>query len=158
MSAPIFQRPDLALALSNRLLHPDALQLTSRDGLFLTGVRRIGKTTFIRRDLIPQLEKENALVIYVDLSDNRERIYASEAVLSKVRESLADLSRLSFLKAKPSDVFLQFDAKQVGTPAGVSLAQAFSEIIATYDVNVVLIIDEIQKLLRSETGLNQLAA
>ena len=61
MSAPIFQRPDLALALSNRLLHPDALQLTSRDGLFLTGVRRIGKTTFIRRDLIPQLEKEMEL-------------------------------------------------------------------------------------------------
>lgn len=158
MSAPIFQRPDLALALSNRLLHPDALQLTSRDGLFLTGVRRIGKTTFIRRDLIPQLEKENALVIYVDLSDNRERIYASEAVLSKVRESLADLSRLSFLKAKPSAVSLQFDAKPVGTPTGVSLAQAFSEIIATYDVNVVLIIDEIQELLRSEAGLNQLAA
>ncbi len=158
MSAPIFQRPDLALALSNRLLRPDALQLTSRDGLFLTGVRRIGKTTFIRRDLIPQLEKENALVIYVDLSDNRERIYASEAVLSKVRESLADLSRLSFLKAKPSAVSLQFDAKQVGTPTGVSLAQAFSEIIATYDVNVVLIIDEIQELLRSEAGLNQLAA
>lgn len=139
MSAPIFQRPDLALALSNRLLHPDALQLTSRDGLFLTGIRRIGKTTFIRRDLVPQLEKENALVIYVDLSDNRERIYASEAVLSKVRESLADLSRSSFLKAKPSAVSLQFDAKQVGTPTSVSLAQAFSEIIATYDVNVVLI-------------------
>ena len=79
-------------------------------------------------------------------------------MLSKVRESLADLSRLSFLKAKPSDVFLQFDAKQVGTPAGVSLAQAFSEIIATYDVNVVLIIDEIQELLRSEAGLNQLAS
>ena len=29
---------------------------------------------------------------------------------------------------------------------------------ATYDVNVVLIIDEIQELLRSEAGLNQLAA
>ena len=74
MSAPIFQRPDLALALSNRLLHPDALQLTSRDGLFLTGVRRIGKTTFIRRDLIPQLEKENALVnIYPQRPDTTAR-------------------------------------------------------------------------------------
>lgn len=158
MPAPIFHRTDLALALSNRLLHPDTLQIAARDGLFLAGNRQIGKTTFIRHDLIPQLEKENALVIYLDLWDNRERISASEAVLSKVRESLADLSRLSFLKAKPSDVFLQFDAKQVGTPAGVSLAQAFSEIIATYDVNVVLIIDEIQELFRSEAGLNQLAS
>ena len=76
MSALIFQRPDLALALSNRLLHPDALQLTSRDGLFLTGVRRIGKTTFIRRDLIPQLEKENALVIYIDLSFQNKTIFS----------------------------------------------------------------------------------
>ena len=83
MSAPIFQRPDLALALSNRLLHPDALQLTSRDGLFLTGVRRIGKTTFIRRDLIPQLEKENALVIYIDLWENRGSISPAEAVQNK---------------------------------------------------------------------------
>ena len=43
MSAPIFQRPDLALALSNRLLHPDALQLTSRDGLFLTAFAVLAK-------------------------------------------------------------------------------------------------------------------
>lgn len=153
MPAPIFHRTDLALVLSNRLLHPDTLQIAARDGLFLASNRQIGKTTFFRHDLIPQLEKENALVIYLDLWDNRERISASEAVLSKVRESLADLSRLSFLKAKPSDVFLQFDAKQVGTPAGVSLAQAFSEIIATYDVNVVLIIDEIQECSEAKPDL-----
>ena len=92
MSAPIFQRPDLALALSNRLLHPDALQLTSRDGLFLTGVRRIGKTTFIRRDLIPQLEKENALVIYIDLWENRGSISPAEAVLSQNKTIFSGIS------------------------------------------------------------------
>lgn len=44
MPAPIFHRTDLALALSNRLLHPDTLQIAARDGLFLAGNRQIGKT------------------------------------------------------------------------------------------------------------------
>mgnify|MGYP002566733989 FL=1 len=158
MSAPIFQRPDLALALSNRLLHPDALQLTSRDGLFLTGVRRIGKTTFIRRDLIPQLEKENALVIYIDLWENRGSISPAEAVLSKIRQFLAESPRLSSFKVTFPGVSLSFEPKQVGIPSGVSLANVFSEIVAKYDVNIVLIIDEIQEALKNEAGLNLLTA
>ena len=111
MSALIFQRPDLTLALSNRLLHPDALQLTSRDGLFLTGVRRIGKTTFIRRDLIPQLEKENALVIYIDLWENRGSISPAEAVLSKIRQFLVESPRLSSFKVTFPGVSLSFEPK-----------------------------------------------
>jgi hypothetical protein len=158
MSALIFQRPDLALALSNRLLHPDALQLTSRDGLFLTGVRRIGKTTFIRRDLIPQLEKENALVIYIDLWENRGSISPAEAVLSKIRQFLVESPRLSSFKVTFPGVSLSFEPKQVGIPSGVSLANVFSEIVAKYDVDVVLIIDEFQEALKNEAGLNLLTA
>ena len=158
MSAPIFQRPDLALALSNRLLHPDALQLTSRDGLFLTGVRRICKTTFIRRDLIPQLEKENALVIYIDLWENRGSISPAEAVLSKIRQFLVESPRLSSFKVTFPGVSLSFEPKQVGIPSGVSLANVFSEIVAKYDVDVVLIIDEFQEALKNEAGLNLLTA
>jgi predicted AAA+ superfamily ATPase len=38
-----------------------------RSGLFLSGVRRIGKTTFLKQDLILALETDGVIVIYVDL-------------------------------------------------------------------------------------------
>ena len=55
-------------------------------------------------------------------------------------------------------VSLSFEPKQVGIPSGVSLANVFSEIVAKYDVNIVLIIDEIQEALKNEAGLNLLTA
>ena len=68
----IFRRSDIALDMTKRLLHPSPLDEQYRSGVFLSGPRRIGKTTFLKNDLIPQLEQEGAIVIYVDLwSDPR---------------------------------------------------------------------------------------
>ena len=50
-----------------RLLRPGVLDEGLRSGLFLAGQRRTGKTTFLRSDLVPELEAQGALVIYVDL-------------------------------------------------------------------------------------------
>lgn len=63
----IFQRPELAESMANQLLNPGVLDEGLRSGLFLSGLRRTGKTTFLRNDLIPALEEAGALVIYVDL-------------------------------------------------------------------------------------------
>ena len=41
------------LTMARRLLHPDPLDEDWRSGLFLSGLRRTGKTTFLRNDLIP---------------------------------------------------------------------------------------------------------
>ena len=54
MSRPdLFHRTDYASDMAKQLLQPSALQLQVRSGVFLSGIRRIGKTTFLRQDLIP---------------------------------------------------------------------------------------------------------
>jgi hypothetical protein len=50
-----------------QLLQPGVLDQALRSGLFLSGVRRIGKTTFLKQDLILALETDGVIVIYVDL-------------------------------------------------------------------------------------------
>ena len=63
----LFHRPGYAEALAGQLLQPSGLQQGVRSGVFLSGIRRVGKTTFLRQDLIPALESHGAVVIYVDL-------------------------------------------------------------------------------------------
>src|ERR1051325_5051328 len=65
--AEIFHGPKLAQEMAAQLLRPGALDQALRSGLFLSGVRRTGKTTFLKQDLIPALEADGAIVIYVDL-------------------------------------------------------------------------------------------
>lgn len=78
MSAnPFYHRDQYAADLAQQLLKPTALQVQVRSGVFLSGIRRIGKTTFLRQDLIPALEAKGALVIYVDLWADRSKSPAS---------------------------------------------------------------------------------
>lgn len=72
-SDDVFQRPDYADELAQDLLIPSPLKQV-RSGVFLSGIRRVGKTTFMRQDLIPALEQRGALPIYVDLWTDRSRI------------------------------------------------------------------------------------
>ena len=51
---------------AQQLLQPSSLHMNVRSGLLLSGIRRVGKTTFLRQDLVPALEARGALVIYVD--------------------------------------------------------------------------------------------
>ena len=76
--------------MAKRLLHPGPLDEDWRSGLFLSGLRRTGKTTFLRNDLIPALERQGAVVMYVDLwSDTSTNPGA--LVKQAVRRTLADL-------------------------------------------------------------------
>jgi hypothetical protein len=68
--AEVFRRPELAAELASRLLRPGVLDEGLRSGLVLSGLRRTGKTTFLRTDLVPELEAQGAVVIYVDLWSN----------------------------------------------------------------------------------------
>lgn len=62
-----FHRTALAEQMARQLLNPGVLDEGLRSGLFISGVRRTGKTTFLQADLVPALEATGALVIYVDL-------------------------------------------------------------------------------------------
>ncbi len=76
--------------MARQLLNPGVLDEGLRSGLFLSGRRRTGKTTFLLNDLIPALAEAGALVIYVDLwSDTQTN--PAVLVLTAIKETLAEL-------------------------------------------------------------------
>jgi hypothetical protein len=161
----IYHRPELAQQMAQQLLDPGVLDEGLRSGLFLSGLRRTGKTTFLLNDLIPALEAAGALVIYVDLwSDTR----TSPAVLVQeaVRRTLAELQtpasalatklkRLSGLDVGALSFKFGFKLEKVGAENGTTLAQALTAVVDQVKVDVVLIVDEVQHAITSEEG-NQL--
>ena len=53
--------------MAAQLLRPSVLDEGLRSELFLSGLRRTGKATFVLSDLVPALQEAGAVVIYVDL-------------------------------------------------------------------------------------------
>lgn len=151
----VFRRPRLAAELAGRLLQPGVLDEGLRSGLFLSGLRRTGKTTFLRTDLVPELEARGAVVIYVDLWSD---IKASPATLvqAEVRQTLSQL-------VTPSSPLLARMRRikgldQLGEAGGVTLAQAFTEVVDQSGGDVVLILDEVQQAITTEEGNQMLLA
>ena len=129
----IYRRPALAVQMAKQLLNPGVLDEGLRSGLFLSGLRRTGKTTFLVNDRIPALEEAGALVIYVDLWSDTQTSPAV-LVLTAVRKTLAELqtpasSILQKLKrVGGADVGafgykFGFKRDSVGTEGGPTLAQ-----------------------------------
>ena len=155
----LFHRPGYAEALAGQLLQPSGLQQGVRSGVFLSGIRRVGKTTFLRQDLIPALESHGAVVIYVDLWTDVSKSPAA-LVHEAVRRALGQLQtpgsgllhRLKSANIGAAGFSLGFQIDSVGAPGGTTLAQALVELVATVKTNIVLIIDEVQQTLLSEDG------
>jgi AAA ATPase domain len=163
-----FHRPKLASDMADQLLRPQGLMKKVRSGLFLGGLRRIGKTTFLRGDLIPALEAQGAIVVYVDLWSNTAA-KPSDLLLNAVRKTLADLERadsktlgaLKRLKGLDMGVAgfkFGFSLAELGKNEGSTLAEAFSELVNLAKTDVVVIIDEVQHAMGSDDGDNMLLA
>lgn len=166
--AEIFRRPALAAQMAHQLLHPGVLDEGLRSGLFLSGLRRTGKTTFLRNDLIPELERQGAVVIYVDLwSDTK----ASPALLvqAAARQVLGELqspassllSRLSQLRGADLGALgfkFAFQLDKLGNQDGATLAQAFTAVVDQARTDLVLIVDEVQQAITSDEGNQMLLA
>lgn len=161
----IYLRPQLAAEMAQQLLKPTGLDVGLRSGLFLSGLRRTGKTTFLRNDLIPALEVAGALVIYVDLwSDTQTN--PAKLVHSAIRKTLESLltpasSLLEKLKCiKGADLGalgfkFAFKLESVGLEGGATLAEALAEVVDQAKTDVVLIVDEVQHAITTDEG-NQL--
>lgn len=65
----------------------DPLSAAGRSGLFLSAPRRTGKSTFLRNDLIPAVEKAGAVAIYVDLWADKTRD-AGDLIAEAIRDAL----------------------------------------------------------------------
>ena len=163
-----FHRTALAQQMAKQLLQPTFLDLSLRSGLFLSGQRRVGKTTFLAGDLIPELQALGAIVIYVDLW-SQPQANPAELVHEAIRKSLkalqtpgsavlAQLKKLSSVDAGAAGFKFGFKLADVGKPGGVSLAQAFTELIDQAKTDLVLIVDEVQHALGSADGDSMLHA
>lgn len=163
--APIFHRPQYAADMAQQMLKPSALQVQVRSGVFLSGIRRTGKTTFLRQDLIPALESSGALVIYVDLWIDRSKS-PSSLVQEEIKRTLSDLSspgtsllaRLKGMSVGAAGLTFGFQLADVGKPEGASLGQVLTELVDRIQTDVVLVIDEVQHALGTEDGNSLLFA
>lgn len=163
-----FHRPQLASDMADQLLQPKGLMKKIRSGLFLGGLRRIGKTTFLRGDLIPALQARGAIVVYVDLWSNASA-KPSDLLLDAVRKTLADLERadsktvgvlkrLKGLDLGAAGISFGFSLTELGKGDGPTLAGAFAELVRLAKTDVVVIVDEVQHALSSEDGDSMLLA
>ena len=162
MSHPnLYHRSGYATDMAQQLLQPSALQLQVRSGVFLSGIRRIGKTTFLRQDLIPVLESMGALVIYVDLWSDRSKSPAM-LVYESVQSTLAQLTtpgaklldRFKGLNIGAAGFSFGFQLDTIGKKGGTTLGQVFAELVDKVQTDVVLIVDEVQQALGTEEGSN----
>ena len=158
----LFHRHELAAELASKILHV-APGSAAGSGLFLAAPRRTGKSTFLREDLRPALEAAGALVLYVDLWQDRKAdpgsviVNAVRAELAKHDGVLARLARSTGLE-KVSVAGVGFSLAQVGLGSGVSLSSALAALSDEEKRPIALIIDEAQHAISSENGSNALFA
>lgn len=162
----IFKRPELAKVMAKQLIKPGILDEGLRSGLFLSGLRRTGKTTFIRVDFIPALEALGAIVIYVDLWSDTLTSPADlvrKAITQKLEELqkpeskiLEQLKRINGLDLGVGPLKFGYKLKDIGKVGGVTLAEAFTNLVDQSKTNLVLIVDEVQQAMASAEGNNLL--
>jgi hypothetical protein len=161
----IFLRPRLAADMARQLLSPTGLDIGLRSGLFLSGLRRTGKTTFLVHDLIPALHERGAVVIYVDLwSDAKAN--PVNLVREAIRKTLRDLQthaslvlrRIKGVEVGALGLKFDFNLEKIGKEGGITLAEALTAIVDQSRTDVVLIVDEVQQAITSDEGQHLLLA
>lgn len=159
----IFHREAYAQELASKVLSAPVISATG-SGVFLAGMRRTGKSTFIREDLRPALEHMGALVIYVDLWADKAAD-PGDVITNAIREALAQhegvmarLARNTGIE-KVSVAGLQFSLKgSASEGSGITLSSALSALSDECGKVIVLVIDEAQQAIGSKNGANTLFA
>ena len=160
---PFFHRPKLASALADQALDTS---LGTSGGMFLAAPRRTGKSTFVRQDLVPELERRNLHVIYVDLWIDKSvnpAIHMANAIrLELARDdgaiatALKKLTRSTKLTVGAWGSGLSFDLSQLNLSKDATLADALKALSKATQKKLVLVIDEAQHALTTDEGMNAL--
>ena len=168
MQIGYFRRQALAEQMAQQLLRPGILDQGLRSGLFLSGSRRTGKTTFLQQDLMPALEAHDAVVVYVDLwsdtqADPGTLVHAAirgalQELQTPASSVLARLARIKGMDVEALGVKFGFQLADLGTRDGPPLAQALMEVVDKAKTHVVLIVDEVQQVLVTEQGAQLMLA
>ncbi|KKN96166.1 hypothetical protein LCGC14_0170960 [marine sediment metagenome] len=157
-----FHRPELALQIVSALAGESLTDTSS--GLFLALHRRTGKSTFLRKDLIPACENRGWLPVYVDLWANKQvspdvlisraladALQAYDSVAKKALKAM-NVQKVSILRT------LNWDLTTGVLPEDATLADAIQLLYQLSGKMVVLIIDEAQHALTSDAGMNAMFA
>ena len=159
---PMFKRGELAASLARELAGETFFDHSS--GLFLAAPRRTGKSTFLKNDLIPACKERDWLTVYVDLWVNRH-IDPAELIAGAIGSALAEFESNLSKAAKRAGIekisllrTLSWDFSKPQLPPGTSLAKALDVLHTVSGQMVVLIIDEAQHALNSESGVNTMFA
>jgi hypothetical protein len=157
-----FHRRDLAKNLCDSL---EGKGLTdARSGLFLAAPRRTGKSTFLREDLIPEIESRNWTAVYQDLWANKSRNPGSliaDAIKAKIAEHDGLIAKVA--KAAGMEKFnilhtFSFDLNKIGLPGGITLTEALEHLYKAAKKPIVVIIDEAQHAISTEDGTTSMFA
>lgn len=157
-----FPRSELANDIARQLLRPSLLG-GSAPGLFLAAPRRTGKSTFLRRDLRPALEREGTLVLYVDLWANQDTS-PTELIAGVIARALAEhqgavaklASAAGISKVRIQGV--EFTIDRIGKTAGATLSDALQELYSLAGKPIVFIIDEAQHVATVDKKMAVMAA
>lgn len=158
----VYRRSALAVSYCDALEGKGVLDATS--GLFLAAPRRTGKSTFLREDLLPEMQVRGWEPLYVDLWEDRA-LDPAALIASVIRTALTrhdgpvlraarsiGLDKLNFLGA------LQVDLSKAGRPSGTTLADALESLHAKVSKPLALVVDEAQHALSTEAGTQAMFA
>lgn len=161
---PFFHRPKLAEKLTQALLQLGALN-SMASGLFLAAPRRTGKSTFLREDLRPMLMDKGVIVIYADLWKNKEvdpGIVIANAITEEMLKHKGVIARLAKStgvdKVSVAGMSFTVDRDKIGVGQGASLSTVLAELSDETKKMIVLIIDEAQHAITTNSGSDTLFA
>lgn len=157
-----FHRPALAANYCDSL-RGEGLTDT-RSGLFLAAPRRTGKSTFLREDLLPAMQKLGWTTIYVDLWADKSKdpaLLISSAIKTKIGMFANAVSKMA--KATGLEKVNVFGAFSVNLgslelPSGLTLTDALEVLVKAGKAPVAIMIDEAQHALSTQAGVDSMFA
>lgn len=162
----IFHRQILAEQYCDSLEGKQIKLPDSRSGLFLAAPRRTGKSTFLKEDLLPAMERRGWLPLYVDfwrdISRDPAELISGEIQkkLSQFAGPLETLARKTGLEKVSVYGVLSFNVKNNETelPRQITLADALETLTVASARPIALVIDEAQHALTTPAGVNAMFA
>ncbi|MDM0010554.1 ATP-binding protein [Variovorax sp. J22G73] len=162
MADIVFHRTELAEQMVKGIM-ASAVGSASASGLFLAAPRRTGKSTFVREDLRPALQRYGATVLYVDLWANKQAdpgaviVGAVRAELAKHEGIVARLAKAAGME-KVTVGGVAFSLDRVGLGKEISLSGALAALSDETKQPIVLLIDEAQHAITTDGGYDALFA
>ncbi len=157
-----FKRTHLAIAYCDSLEGRGINNATS--GLFLAGPRRVGKSTFLKEDLIPEAQRREWLTLYVDLWANKlsnPALLITEALKASLVEQQGKIKKLTdHIKLQKINLLqtIELDFSKPGLPENLTLVDLTKALFQACEKPILLVIDEAQHALTTAEGINTMFA